>query len=697
MFVALDWTMKFQATVFIHRKYLYTLLLISPIVITGGGAGMERINFIFGIHNHQPLGNFGWVFEDAYNNAYRPFMEILEEFPSMKMAAHFSGPLLEWLNENKPDYIDLLKRLVRKGQLEIVVAGFYEPVLAAIPKEDRLLQIRMLKDFAKKLGYEARGVWLTERVWQPELVKSLREAGIDYVVVDDYHFMSAGLSKEELYWPYYTEDGGEVVAVFPIDEKLRYLIPFRPVDKTIEYLEGLRSEDPSKVAVFHDDGEKFGVWPGTHEWVYKRGWLREFFDKITSDEKINLMTYSEYLSKFTPKGLVYLPIASYFEMSEWSLPAKQAKLFVEFVEQLKEEGKFERYRVFVRGGIWKNFFFKYPESNFMHKRMLMVSKLVREHEEARNYILKAQCNDAYWHGVFGGVYLPHLRRTIWENIIKAQSYFPSEAKVLDVDFDGKKEVMLENSHFIATIKPHYGGSIFELSSKKRAVNYNDVLARRWEHYHEVPEQATPEKKSDEGVASIHELGKKIPEEIKRELAYDWQLRAILQDHFLKEDETLDNYRLVKYRELGDFVNQPYEFELKDGIKLWRNGGLYGEEKVPAKVEKKIELTEDGFIAGYKVVLEKHYKALFGVELNLAVHSVMEKPEEFEAQSFEINDPYGMGKVRIEVDKKARIWKFPIKTLSKSESGWDFVQQGVSYTLLLPIENELEFTIRFREL
>ncbi|KPU63095.1 4-alpha-glucanotransferase [Thermococcus sp. EP1] len=659
---------------------------------------MEKINFIFGIHNHQPLGNFGWVFEEAYNHSYRPFMEILEEFPMMKVNAHFSGPLLEWIEENKPDYIDLLKSLVKNGQLEIVVAGFYEPVLAAIPKEDRIAQIELLKEYARKLGYEAKGVWLTERVWQPELVKSLKETGIEYVVVDDYHFMSAGLSKEELFWPYYTEDGGEVIAVFPIDEKLRYLIPFRPVEKTIEYLETLVDTDPSKVAVFHDDGEKFGVWPGTYEWVYEKGWLRNFFDAITSNEKINLLTYTEYLKMFTPRGLVYLPIASYFEMSEWSLPAKQAKLFVEFVKDLKKEEKFEKYRVFVRGGIWKNFFFKYPESNFMHKRMLMISKAVRNNPEARRYILRAQCNDAYWHGIFGGVYLPHLRRTIWENIIKAQSYLRPENRVIDVDFDGRKEVMLENENFIATIKPHYGGSIFELSSKRKAVNYNDVLPRRWEHYHEVPNAATPEEENNEGVTSIHEFGKAIPDEIKHELAYDWQLRGILQDHFIGVNESLDRYRLVRYHELGDFVNQTYDFKINENsVMLWRNGGIYIERKIPVRIEKNIELTKEGFLAHYRVSLETPYEVLLGVELNLAVHSVMEKPEEFETSEFEVNDPYGIGRAKIELDRKVKVWKFPIKTLSQSEAGWDFIQQGVSYTLLFPIEKELEFEIKFKEL
>ncbi|WP_456394880.1 alpha-amylase/4-alpha-glucanotransferase domain-containing protein [Thermococcus sp.] len=649
------------------------------------------VNFIFGIHNHQPLGNFGWVFESAYEHSYRPFMEILEDYPGMKVSVHISGPLLEWLEGNKPEYIDLLRSLVRKGQLEIVVAGFYEPVLAAIPKEDRIEQIRLLKEFAKKLGYDAKGVWLTERVWQPELVKSLRQAGIEYVIVDDYHFMSAGLSKEELYWPYYTEDGGEVIAVFPIDEKLRYLIPFRPVEKTVEYLDSLTDDDPSKVAVFHDDGEKFGVWPGTHEWVYEKGWLKSFFEAVTSNERINLMTYSEYLSNFKPRGLVYLPIASYFEMSEWSLPARQAKLFVEFVEKLKEQGQFEKYRVFVRGGIWKNFFFKYPESNYMHKRMLMVSKLVRDSPEARRFLLRAQCNDAYWHGVFGGVYLPHLRRTVWENIIRANSFIPTGSFVRDIDFDGREEVFVENEGFYAVFKPSYGGALFEFSSKKKAVNYNDVLARRWEHYHDVPEAATPSEGSEDGVASIHEVGRSIPDEIKRELAYDWQLRAILQDHFLSPDAGLDGYRLVRYRELGDFINQPYRFEFGESLRLWRDGLV---DSKPAKVEKNFRLLNDGFEAAYRV--KSPVKALFGVEINLAVHSVMEEPGEFEAESFEVNDPYGIGKIGIEVSREARVWKFPIKTLSQSEAGWDFIQQGVSYTLLFPVEGELDFRLRFRE-
>jgi len=113
---------------------------------------MPRINFIFGVHNHQPLGNFEWIIKRAYEKAYRPFLETLEEYPNMKVAVHISGVLVEWLERNRPEYIDLLKSLIKKGQVELVVAGFYEPILVAIPEEDRVEQIKLSKGMGKKNG-----------------------------------------------------------------------------------------------------------------------------------------------------------------------------------------------------------------------------------------------------------------------------------------------------------------------------------------------------------------------------------------------------------------------------------------------------------------------------------------------------------------------------------------------------------------
>lgn len=258
----------------------------------------------------------------------------------------------------------------------------------------------------------------------------------------------------------------------------------------------------------------------------------------------------------------------------------------------------------------------------------------------------------------------------------------------DIDLDGRDEVFIESENFYTVFKPAYGGALFEFSSKERAVNYNDVLARRKEHYHEVSDTAP--KKGDKGVTSIHELRKKIPDEMRSELAYDNHLRAILQDHFLSLKTTLDGYRLSDYSELGDFITGSYGYSISnEGITLVRSDTVLNR---PVKVEKSFRLTGDGFVVDYMV--EGNVKTLFGVELNLAVHSVMEEPGEFETEEFKVNDPHGIGRLRIELDTPARIWKYPIETLSQSESGWDFIQQGASYTILFPFRGDLRFTIKF---
>ncbi len=434
---------------------------------------------LFAIHNHQPVGNFGHVFRSAFADCYAPLLEVLAGHPGFRFALHFSGPLWEYMEKSERGSFDLVRELVRRGQVELLGGGFYEPVLTMIPEADRAGQMRMMNDFlAAHFGRRPRGLWLTERVWEPHLPKALAEAGIAYTLLDEEHFHYAGV--RDLYTTYVTEEEGRSLRVFPIDKKLRYLIPFRPLAEVDAHLRSIH--EAGGTAILGDDGEKFGLWPGTHKWVYDDGWLRNFLAYI-EEQGVRTLSFSEYMDTNPPAGRVYLPPASYEEMMEWVLePDDQASY-----ERLKASAPAEARR-FIRGGLFRDFLRKYPEVNRLHKRMLMVSEGLREageKGEGLRHLYRAQCNDPYWHGVFGGLYLPHLRESAYHHLLEAEKRTPDPGGWIacDYDCDGREELVFRDKTFGLIVKPAAGGTLVEIDHRPASRNISDVLSRRREAYH----------------------------------------------------------------------------------------------------------------------------------------------------------------------------------------------------------------------
>ena len=177
---------------------------------------MPKVQFIFAIHNHQPVGNFDFVAEEAYQKAYLPFLTVLERHPAIKIVLHYTGILYRYFEQHHPEFMDRLKGLVAHGRAEILSGGFYEPILVVLPDEDKVGQVRALSEFIRKeLGYDPKGMWLAERIWEPHLPKPIAAAGMDHVVVDDFHFKMAGLRDDELDGYYLTEEQEGLIRVFP--------------------------------------------------------------------------------------------------------------------------------------------------------------------------------------------------------------------------------------------------------------------------------------------------------------------------------------------------------------------------------------------------------------------------------------------------------------------------------------------------
>ncbi|MBM3333616.1 DUF1925 domain-containing protein, partial [Candidatus Sumerlaeota bacterium] len=461
---------------------------------------MKTVSLVLGVHNHQPVGNFDHILEEGYQKAYRPFLEVVERHPAVRFAFHNTGCLLDWLAERYPDYIDRLRELVARGQAEILGGGYYEPILPVIPDHDKIGQIRLMSEKIEQMfGVRPRGMWLAERVWEPHLPRFIREAGIEFTTLDDSHFKCAGLGELQTLGYYLTEETGQAIAVFPINEKLRYAIPFREPSETIEYLRSVATDDGSRLVVMADDGEKFGIWPGTHKHCYEDRWLEHFFAALEENSSwIRLLGFAEALGRLPPLGRVYLPAASYREMMEWALPADAIERYEDFVRSLEGRPDFESEKVFVRGGFWRNFIAKYDEANHLHKRMIRISQKIesaaqkakgsrrktREEilQRARMALWRGQCNCAYWHGVFGGLYLTHLRSAIYRNLVEADALANdathttkawAEIEKADFDCDGHDELLVATPAHILIFKPSAGGSLVEHDHVAARFNLTD--------------------------------------------------------------------------------------------------------------------------------------------------------------------------------------------------------------------------------
>jgi 4-alpha-glucanotransferase len=629
----------------------------------------QPIRFIFGLHLHQPVGNFGSVFSQHLDEVYLPFLQKVDEREFFPLVLHISGPLLEWLESNGKGYLDLVGRLVDAGRLELLCAGMYEPVLASLPRQDRIEQIGWMREkLRKRFGIDARGLWLTERVWEPELAADLADAGVQYALVDDRHFLVTGFERNQLHAPWMTESDGRRIALFPIDERLRYLIPFRPPGETAAYLRELANEG-HRMAVLADDGEKFGGWPGTREWVYEKGWLDQFVTTISAlvdNGEVVLSTFAQTLPAVPIAGLAYLPTASYREMEGWALPAIAAQRLINLETELGEERLSGPESGLLRGSHWLNFLVKYVEANRMHKKMQALSLLCRDRGDpsvARVAIGRAQCNDAYWHGVFGGLYLPHLRDVIWRELAIAERALrtrePLEAEVLDMDADGHREIWVHSSDFSAIVSPYRGGVIEEFTLFGSGINYANTLTRRREAYHLVVAKPGNHGEGDEkGTPSIHDLESRI--RLNELPPVDALPRVLLQERGLPS--ALDQ----KSYERGDF----------DSLDVPGDGPLpYTIESSADRLMLSFKLVETGI-----TTFEKHYS--FTPDGRLTATYRWSPAGLAPDGVFTVEVSY-RGPLEITASPAADTWSYDISTVAKSEKGLEETVQGRSVTFRWP--------------
>jgi alpha-amylase len=352
----------------------------------------------------------------------------------------------------------------------------------------------------------------------------------------------------------------------------------------------------------------------------------------------------------------------------------------------------------------------------MYSRMLMVSRRLEVAEQtgqspehvnwARRELYRAQCNCSYWHGAFGGIYLPHLRNAVYNHLIAADNLLDQasdrtppwvEASVSDFNLDARQEVYLSNDRLAVLVSPARGGQIYEFDVRSICHNLLATLMRRPEAYHQ--KVANGAQHADGHVASIHDRVVFKQAGLDQRLQYDRYPRKSLLDHFYDNDATLADVASGRSMERGDFVEGVFEARLRRSPRrvqavLSREGNAWGH---PLRITKTISVDAGSPTVEVEYLLEglRHDLPLhFAVELNFSglpagadnrfFHNGRQDRLGHLGTQLDLADVQELGMVDewlgidvgLQLSRASRIWTFPIETVSQSEGGFELVHQSI---------------------
>lgn len=631
---------------------------------------MRSINLIFGIHNHKPIGCSDSEFEDTYQKAYKPFLSMLHEYPEIPVTLHYSGIILEWLEKNHPEYFVLLREMLKNKQLELIGGGYFDPILSMIPASDKLGQIELLTTYIRaNFGNRPRGIWLTEQEWEPALAQILNNCGMEYLFLDNTVFQAAGLSKDNLYYSYITEEQGKIINVFPISRELNsFALKYKPKD-ALRFIKDKADNSGERIVCYFEDGENW--FHDNHKFSreYKRLWLKNFLELLKENKDcITPVHPKSFLANQNTYRKVYLPYYSSSQVRKWfySIPKKIICPF---------KNLFKPPYTLVKG--FKQFLSRYPESNLMYSKMLYTHILVNQlrgdkyrKKASKEELWKAQCSFAYWPGKYMGIYSHALRKEVYKKLITAEKgtrtagIFLTSIIATDFDMDGENEYLYQGT-VINVYVHNKSGSVFELDYIPAYWNYLDTVSRSRETYH------TPK---DNGYTG------------------DWYMRKAFLDHFFNDKTTIDDFENMKYKESGNFVNEKYSLQELDREKniivLQRDGSVkINRKQQTVRIIKKYWIKKNSIQVSYAIINTSSLSlnTRFGIELNLSFAShdkkelsiaglrgkTLKKMSNNKSETTNINqlaleDKVNNVSISLHADKNYTLWSLPVETLSRNK-------------------------------
>jgi alpha-amylase len=357
-------------------------------------------------------------------------------------------------------------------------------------------------------------------------------------------------------------------------------------------------------------------------------------------------------------------------------------------------------------------------------------------EDATRALYRGQNGAAYVLGVDVGAQDAGVRCQAWADLLRAEYSVAAalgEAEAVrceqvDYDCDGRAEVVVRTPHLCAILAPSSGGSLVELDAWSLPGNLLNVRTRREEPEHELVKRAEnlPAILDPDIDVEIHEdepTGEpdEPPEnhalvaepDLGGHLHYDRYVRSSFIDRFLGTEATLHNVRLGRFPEAGDFVGADYQLlhleENEAGnvvVGLARDGNVNeGAALRLVRVLKRFAFARDSSSLDVRYELANRYhepvRTRFAVEVNLNLdgleggdlsleidgvrHNVARPGEHGEIGEVALVDGTRGYRLTWRFHQPARLWHYPIETVSRTPAGLARCFQGVCVLAWWPVE------------
>lgn len=142
------------------------------------------------LHFYQPPTQKPFWIHKIAAESYRPILQGLKEQGRTKITLNINGVLLEHLDEcGEGDVIELVRDLMKNGQIELTGSAKYHPVLPFLPDDEIIRQIRLNEETLRKYFgdfWEPQGFFPPEMGFSKNIARIVKSLGYKWIIADEF-------------------------------------------------------------------------------------------------------------------------------------------------------------------------------------------------------------------------------------------------------------------------------------------------------------------------------------------------------------------------------------------------------------------------------------------------------------------------------------------------------------------------------